>query len=419
LNSLFANFGHAIVSSGPLEMTMQEGRVAGKSAMGRLRMGQIVNPTATQRASIPSKFETILNTGTREKDGFNRRTHRFDETENELPGPGFYHQPSETSSFIKDPKGEYTSKRGTAAFASGEKRWYEAPRPLFVPPGPGRYQGNHDMFQQLQLQAPPALRTKPSAVFVPPTAKRAVPKATSQSPGPGSYDVATNISRADRESAIFRSTTKRNEMTAADKDLPGPGTYSDALMQYKSVTEVAAQISARPAYVSNPLDPDRPRPAPPVTAAVFRSGTNRDGKPIRKEEPPIDAMNLPPMPGHAAAPLSPSKPSHPAAVEPAAADGERIQRPSSMFAPTTLDRFGRPTVKFSLLEGQTPGPGQYDKEDDRDQKQLITSSWAMSGVDRFPKRASKRQYKPPGPAFYKPKDMGKISFHANARGSWV
>ena len=28
-------------------------------------MGQIVNPTQPQRASIPSKFETILNTGTR------------------------------------------------------------------------------------------------------------------------------------------------------------------------------------------------------------------------------------------------------------------------------------------------------------------------------------------------------------------
>ena len=42
---------------------------------------------------------------------------------------------------MKDPKGDYTSKRGTGSFASTEKRFYEAPRPLFVVPGPGKYEG--------------------------------------------------------------------------------------------------------------------------------------------------------------------------------------------------------------------------------------------------------------------------------------
>lgn len=387
--------------------------MAGKQPLGRLRMGQIVNPTQTQRASIPSKFETILNTGTREKDGFSRRTHRFDDIENERPGPGFYHRPE---TCVKDPKGEYTSKRGTGGFASSEVRFYEAPRPLFVTPGPGRYDGNKD----ISASIPSSLHTGPKCTssFAVPGPKRAVPKNTVNLPGPGHYDTPLDEARSNRPNATFKSTTKRNDMILGDRDVPGPGHYSDAILKHRSVTEVAAAVQERPAFVSNPLDPENPRPAPPVTAAVFRSNTDRDGKMLHKEEPPLDPKNLPPVPGMPPAPAAPLSPTKPKAVQQLGADGERIARPSSMFAPTTLDRFGRPTVKFSLLNNKTPGPGEYEGEE-VPKKQLITSSWAMSGVERFPKGKNKRSYKPPGPAFYNPKDQGKQSFHANARTTWV
>ena len=43
-------------------------------------------------ASIPSKFETILHEGGREKNAFWCRTHRFTYSDNEMPGAGQYHK---------------------------------------------------------------------------------------------------------------------------------------------------------------------------------------------------------------------------------------------------------------------------------------------------------------------------------------
>ena len=45
-------------------------------------------------ASIPSKFETILHEGGREKNAFWCRTHRFTYSDNEMPGAGQYHKPT-------------------------------------------------------------------------------------------------------------------------------------------------------------------------------------------------------------------------------------------------------------------------------------------------------------------------------------
>jgi hypothetical protein len=381
-------------------------------------MGQIVNPTQPQRASIPSKFETILNTGTREKDGFSRRTHRFDEPENELPGPGFYHR---QDNLVKDPKGDYTSKRGTGSFASTEKRFYEAPRPLFVVPGPGKYEG-----EKAVESTNNAVSAKGSAAFVTPVPRRAIPNKSATMPGPGHYGVPLDAHRDDRESAIFRSSTKRSDLVTHTKQNPGPGQYGDMLLKHKSVTEEAANAISRPAFVNNPLDPENPRPAPPVTGAVFRSATDRDGKKMHKIDS-LDPHNLPPVPGmpHPSPPKAQKPPGSPVAVAAALTanadpDDERIARPSSMFAPTTLDRFGRPTVKFSLAEGATPGPGHYEGPYEP-KKLLISSSWAMSAVDRFKPEKSKRSYKPPGPAFYSAKSSltDKNNFHNNARGQWV
>jgi hypothetical protein len=39
-------------------------------------------------AAIPSKFETVINVGAKEKDGFGARSYRFKTLENDMPGPG-------------------------------------------------------------------------------------------------------------------------------------------------------------------------------------------------------------------------------------------------------------------------------------------------------------------------------------------
>eukprot|EP00759_Apiculatamorpha_spiralis_P049654 PhF_6_TR442/c0_g1_i1/m.167 len=72
-------------------------RTAGKAVKsGRLRVGGIIRTTATggpgsvSKASIPSRYETILNTAPRERNAFGNRTLRFDDMDNERPGPGSY-----------------------------------------------------------------------------------------------------------------------------------------------------------------------------------------------------------------------------------------------------------------------------------------------------------------------------------------
>eukprot|EP00667_Euglena_gracilis_P020470 EG_transcript_22175 len=268
-------------------------RTSGKAPAGRLRMGPIVSTAQPQRATIPSKFETILNAGARERDGFNRRTHRFDDPDDELPGPGAYHCPSP---IVKDPSGEHTSKRGTAAFAFTEKRFYEAPRPTFVTPGPGKYADTTEPpFRFLDTSR--GISVKGTSSFAPPASRAAVPRPRQPQPGPGQYDVAaTAVTKAEAQSAIFKSQTNRVGFEQAAKaEVPGPGAYSDGLLKFKSVAEVADAVQNRPTLINNPLDPDHPRPAPPTTDAIFRSKTDRVGKRIVPDQP-LDPLHPPPPP---------------------------------------------------------------------------------------------------------------------------
>eukprot|EP00668_Euglena_longa_P000222 GGOE01000306.1.p1 GENE.GGOE01000306.1~~GGOE01000306.1.p1 ORF type:complete len:394 (-),score=76.35 GGOE01000306.1:564-1745(-) len=384
------------------------GRTSGKATAGRLRMGPIVNTAQPQRATIPAKFETILNTGSRERDGFNRRTHRFDDPDDELPGPGAYHT---LSPLIRDPSGEHTSKRGTAAFAFTEKRFYEAPRPTFVTPGPGKYVDTSEPPFRF-LDTSKGISVKGTSSFALPASKAAVPRQQLQLPGPGQYDVAAMANaKAQAQSAIFKSQTNRTGFEQAAKvDVPGPGAYSDGLLKFNSVTQVADAIQSRPALVNNPLDPEHPRPAPPTTNAVFRSQTDRDGKRLPRDQF-LDPLHLPPPPGK-----PPSLGCSVLREELSPNVADKPPRPSSVFAPTLLDRFGNLTTLHTPEPRGSPGPGEYG-ELPRKSKMLISSSWALSGVDRFDN--NRDRYKPPGPAFYDPRPLSKSNFRDVSKRQWV
>eukprot|EP00618_Florenciella_parvula_P005196 CAMPEP_0119507126 /NCGR_PEP_ID=MMETSP1344-20130328/27118_1 /TAXON_ID=236787 /ORGANISM="Florenciella parvula, Strain CCMP2471" /LENGTH=97 /DNA_ID=CAMNT_0007543733 /DNA_START=56 /DNA_END=346 /DNA_ORIENTATION=- len=64
--------------------------------VGRLTDGVLLRSAMVKAAqkrtaiSIPSKFETTLITGDREKNAFGNRTHRFLNNETAVPGPGTY-----------------------------------------------------------------------------------------------------------------------------------------------------------------------------------------------------------------------------------------------------------------------------------------------------------------------------------------
>eukprot|EP01065_Artemidia_motanka_P036312 TRINITY_DN44222_c0_g1_i1.p1 TRINITY_DN44222_c0_g1~~TRINITY_DN44222_c0_g1_i1.p1 ORF type:complete len:420 (+),score=128.87 TRINITY_DN44222_c0_g1_i1:71-1261(+) len=387
-----------------------EGRSAGKAPLaGRLRIGQIVSIGPHAKASIPSRFETVLNTGMREKDAFGTRTHRFDEPLNDLPGPGSYRK---ARTLAKPTPSQ--SKKGTGSFASASRIAADQPRALFISPGPGAYASDGH-----RSPAPPsssfALPVPRRAVIVPPGNLKPQP------PGPGEYEVPAGQPRKDfsklRQSAIFSSRTKREEPAKVAGAVPGPGEYTGA--------------------------DDKPRGG---MNAVFKSITNREGASmIPKPAQQLDLGELaktlpaPPVAGpelfqvnRSASPRSPARASELLGRADSAKDPQsmtvadeiiarkRRPKPSSMFAPTVLDRFGRPTVRYVPEEVDPPGPGQYHLEPGG-KRMLISSSWAMNGTERFDP-PTKERWRPPGPAFYTPPmppERLRSSFHMNTKGVWV
>merc|ERR1719240_541858 len=67
-------------------------RTKGRNATdGILLKGNVRELTGYRTAtSIPSKFETVLHSGNKERNGFNNRAYRFGDSDNDRPGPGNY-----------------------------------------------------------------------------------------------------------------------------------------------------------------------------------------------------------------------------------------------------------------------------------------------------------------------------------------
>eukprot|EP01062_Namystynia_karyoxenos_P030833 TRINITY_DN22941_c0_g1_i1.p1 TRINITY_DN22941_c0_g1~~TRINITY_DN22941_c0_g1_i1.p1 ORF type:complete len:440 (+),score=100.07 TRINITY_DN22941_c0_g1_i1:78-1322(+) len=402
-----------------------EGRSAGKAPLaGRLRIGQIVSVGPHAKASIPSRFETILNTGPRERDAFGSRVGRFEDSGNDLPGPGTYKKPRTLMHHTPS-----QSKKGTGTFASGSKITAEQPRALFISPGPGAYQRPPGPGDPIEMPT-----GNPSPAFARPVPKRAiaVPPANLKPPrpGPGDYELPApgervNFSRAG-QTAVFGSKTHRDDKVIVRLDAPGPGEYV-AASEHLAVGAAARE--------------------PKVESAVFRSSTNRDGQSMNPRPPQLLdlgelAKTLPPPPlagpdlfqvHRTASPRHPQKATDllrvdrtpsppPVTVADEILARKRRPKPSSVFAPTVLDRFGRPTVRYVPEDVDPPGPGHYGPEQVAEvRKALISSSWAMSGIERF-EPPLREKWKPPGPAFYEPglpPERAKSSFHMNTKGVWV
>eukprot|EP01063_Lacrimia_lanifica_P012111 TRINITY_DN1871_c0_g1_i1.p1 TRINITY_DN1871_c0_g1~~TRINITY_DN1871_c0_g1_i1.p1 ORF type:complete len:406 (+),score=143.46 TRINITY_DN1871_c0_g1_i1:104-1321(+) len=401
-----------------------EGRAAGRAPpCGRLRVGQIAG-NGKGKSSIPSRFETILFTGQREKNGFGRRTHRFDLAEDALPGPGSY---AKSRSLIPRNPGE--SKKGTGAFASASKIAANQPRALFITPGPGSYTGagaGMDMaLADMLIGTGPG--GQPSASFAKPVAKRVVgtkPASSHVNPGPGAYQ-PDNVKKAKPAGvSVFSSKTKRDD----DFDrkhrvdpVPGPGDYDlEPTLQLQDC--VPSAVFKSPQKRKDKMDPAlgelaKTLPQPPHTGPQGFLGASR----MHTTSPPPPQS---PRAGMAAKALTESaasregpKPPPPRAVR----DKEKANaKASSMFAATLLDRFGKPVVRYVPESVELPGPGAYESAEGK-KRLLISSSWAMSSTERFT-GPNNEKFKPPGPAFYNPAnytDRTKPSFHMNTGTNWV
>lgn len=345
--------------------------------------------------SIPSRFETSLLLGTKERHGFGGRTHRFLDSETEVPGPGQYGAAGNGVTVRRAATcGSVSSKGYTGLVSRTDRFWREARLADrdSLGPGPGTYAAADQC-------APPSRALAghvPAHVYKRPFSVPVDLNAT-LSPGPGRYKLGligdrrfTRESRQqqDRPSGAYLDEQPRFRSEARDAAKPAPGTYdapaAEAFMRtqgrsattlpdgsFRSKVEKCVFLSSGPASANTPgpgaYEPDR----------SFKAS--------RKDLT-------------AGAPVS----------------------NSSMFSNTNTSRFGVQYSSKLVAQVVTPGPGERWKGHD------APSGPGSRGLpafrlksERFEATMREKLERGPGPAFYQPTASNKKSFILNASQRWV
>ena len=353
-------------------------RFAGGKTHGHLRIGALAAYKGLEcKASIPSRFETVLNVGQREKNGFGTRTYRFDENENDNPGPGSY---SRSRNLAIKFKANY-SKKGSAAFASANKVGIGEDATNQTP-GPGSYE-----FRNVISQG-----QGHSSMFTLPIPKRLLNDTEKPIfPGPGKYFIETPVCHVPCAALCQK----------GERMIVSPGTNGVDYLEEHHLScfnktldskNSSSFVSSLGRFGETPKQPLRPNVLPPALTATPEIAHSR----IPQVVSDVEKLRV----------------TRPERISLA---GERVAKKSYMFADTLLDRFGRPTVRFTAPQEEPVGPGSYNIEK-RKKKMLISSSWALSTSSRD---EPKDKYLPPGPAYYHPQQaLIRESHRMPYRDAW-
>jgi len=350
---------------------------------GKLRIGAHVPTVGGAKASIPARFETVLNHDAREANGFGRRTFRFDEPVNDLPGPGAYGRSRAITN--KTQLKLSTSTKGSAAFASTSKPGGRLPTGAYTP-GPAAYD-----------QRPSPVKTAgagPSPAFKPPTEKRLlrVTAVVKDVPGPGAY--RPEDAAPPKPGGRFTTLAPREvgPITQPATE-PGPGEY----LPDSALNPLASYAKSH----SHPA----PRASTSPAAEMKAKAEARPGLPPAMDSTTL-AGPLPPVVREAAKERQERELTHKVAGALKPVDQKPVPK-SAAFADTCLDRFGKPTVRYTAGDDGNLGPGCYETEQ-KPRRMLISSSWALSTVERG---GTKPRYAVPGPAYYAPPAAPKKTSH--------
>ncbi|KAF0715886.1 Aste57867_3108 [Aphanomyces stellatus] len=362
---------------------MQNFRQVGTKASGQLKKGpgmtrhQVPDvPRAT--SSIPSKFETILNSGERETNAFGSRTNRFGEVENELPGPGAYYKPP-TLLVTTATSGSVSTKGMGTGFVSKVRRFND--RPTMPVPGPGQYSTTIS-------EKPTFNRRIGLSSFAP--VERSSNQSAGNVPGPGEYyhhnqELDSHMEKGNR--SVFASRTTRGFVPRVEGPAPG---------QYENVLALEREVQKHTKH----------------TQGIFKSN-------VRRVMTPSSQV---PGPGTYGVEKA-EKCLHQDTIAQAQA--------SSMFKRGSADRFGYSVErKGDVLEvpgakdrydtsssrARATGPGAYATETEQAASAAAANSVFKSSVKRgYIEKTSKA----PGPAFYKPSSPAKKSHLLNGTKKWL
>lgn len=362
-------------------------RTKGRNATsGILLKGNVRELTGFRTAtSIPSKFETVLHTGNKERNGFNTRVYRFSDSENELPGPGNYdvHGPAQTqdiSTLYK--QGGSVSKRGYSSMISRDFTvGFTAAGAKAAVPGAGSYnlKGQFDDSKAVD-RCLFAGRTGPSYL------------SHDVTPGPGEYEAEKGVA------------ARASEDTKAKDKKTGAAFLSRAIRLGEK-----KKIGPAPgAYEAGHI----PQFAPGVPSSAFSSGVARDKTANEIAEKQAK------LPG----PMSyKQNQKHHLGLH-----GVGTHMFTQKVAKGPFSFADQEIIEARLKEKYqgTPGPGSYFDDDDPKTKNPKLRKPQSTG--NFKSKSQRIQYmdinKNPGPSFYKTPSTGKPlkkTYHLNTSGCWV
>lgn len=306
-------------------------------------------------ASIPSKYQTIV-TDNADKRGFMSQAKRFRFDAGLTDAPGPGNYVKHTT---MDNHSASFSKKGTGGFASKSKRGIKYY--ITAAPGPGTYGLPSMLVARKDFN-----KAEASSNFHKPIAH--ITEKMEKKPAPNSYDVlkykfgkANNVGAE----AAFKSQSKREVINVSNvAKNPAPGQYdvNDALLH----DSVKIPISS------------------------FKSKSKRQ----MQADPP-------PVPGPGA-----YKPNEP--VDPA----KKQLFPRKHYLCISAPAMPLPDTP------PMPGPGSYETVNYEGQpKHYMSSSAFVSTTSRW--TGSGQHGEQPGPAHYRPINVGKQSFIYNAAGKWI
>ena len=363
------------------------------------------------KASIPSRFETVLHHGATENDGFGSAAMRFRHSTHDVPGPGKYGGNSGASTFVwnTDLKGSI-SKKGFGGLVSKTNRFSNrAMLEAATMPGPGG--SSKGPPKSLIFSRNDFARGETSANFATPKRYRDEPTLDpDKMPGPGHYQIKGMQQTAVAGCASgFRSKTKRfpkgDDLGVTGK-IPGPGAHNvQRAMNYK-----AMQGEFKGAHSSFRSESQRGRQMI-LSKGIPGPGSYHVGltnKEINAQKQALNnLMNRAPVGG----------------LRVLGQDQRRLvsdsKRDGLHFGSLGSDRFGMPYAR-KTTQNPNPGPGAYGNvTEDARPKGLATSSAFLSETKRGIDAVMGVGGKPPGPAFYRPRQKMKKSFLLNASRKWV
>lgn len=380
-----------MASMAATESFRQAGKFTGGN--GTVHKGMLTGQRSGKKVanSIPSKFETTLFTGNKEKNAFGMRAHRFFETENDLPGPGAY---DGVPVAARDDK-IYSKKGLGVGFVSKTKRDSGFVKKN-VTPGPGNYNQPNTLARSLEQSTRYNVGGSTGAFAQP--SKRGVTVMEEPQPGPGQYKAPSifepqrNISQLGASAAMAKPSqlqvARAAQRMTLERDTPAPGQYDPRPAELRYADSVLPSASFR--------------------SSVPNAGAQLPPRVTKEQELGVVARQqegAAPGPGYYELP----KPNFASS-----------RRRMPQFCDTTLDRFGKaqPRVgRYATAPSVMPGPGTYHREPVRETAPISSAAF-MSGSVRVDKAAVPKGV--PGPAYYKPDVYsGRKSFHLNSVQRWM